>query len=62
MTVDTVSVAYPSLEELVERQEVIEDRIINYIKDNPEGRFNSINSNIKINKDSFILEIELLKD
>jgi hypothetical protein len=58
---DKISVAYSTIDELLERKEIIEDRVTNYIKDNPLVADTS-RSNIRISKDRFILEVELIKD
>lgn len=58
---DKISVAYSSLEDLLERQEVIEDRVTTFIEDNP-SICSIMRSTIRIGKGNYILEVELIKD
>lgn len=58
---DKISVSYSSIEELFNRQEVIEDRVIEFIEVNP-SICSTMNSTIRVGKDNYILEVELIKD
>lgn len=61
MTIDKISVSYPSLEDLMNRQPIVENRILNYIEDKPELG-NSVQSTIRVHKDKYILDVELIKE
>lgn len=60
MIVDNIAVTYLSLEQLIERQIVIEKRILDYLQTNPIA--DSIQSTIRIHEDKYILNVTLIKE
>lgn len=60
MIVDSISVPYSSFEDLLERQQVVEKRVLDYIEKHPIA--DNINSTVRIFKDKFILNIDLIKE
>ncbi len=60
MIIDKISVPYNSIEELIERQSHIENRITNYLIENPIA--DSIESTIRVHKNKYILDIALIKE
>lgn len=60
MIVDTISVSYDSLEELMERQTIIEKHIMDYV----EGKAiaDCYDTQIKMSDNRFYLTVNLIKD
>ena len=60
MIVDTISVSYSSMQELLERQEIIENTIADYIEDKELA--DSYESQIRISDDRYYLTVNIIKD
>lgn len=61
MIIDTIGTSYDSMEELIERQHIIEDRIEQYIQE--KGIANKYESTVTVSKDNrFYLSINLIQD
>lgn len=60
MVVDTISVSYDSMEELMERQKVIENTISKYITE--KNIASGYQSQIRVSEDRFFLTVNLIKD
>jgi len=61
MIIDTIGATYDSMEELIERQHIIEDRIQQYIED--KGIADRFESVITISRDNkYYLTVKLIAD
>jgi len=61
MIIDTIGTSYDSLEELMERQNIIEDKIEKYIEE--KGIADRYESTITISKDNrYYLSVKLIQD
>jgi len=61
MIIDTIGTSYDSMEELIERQHIIEDRIEQYIEE--KGIANKYESTVTVSKDNrFYLSINLIQE
>lgn len=60
MVVDTISVSYDSLEELMERQTVIEQTIMDYVDEKQIA--DRYDSQIRIDDNRYYLTVNLIKD
>lgn len=61
MIIDTIGTSYDSMEELLERQHIIEDKVQTYIEE--KGIADRYESTITISKDNrYYLSIKLIED
>lgn len=59
MVIDTISVSYDSMEELIDRQKIIEDHILDYIE--TKNIATGFESQVKISENRFYLTVNLIK-
>lgn len=60
MIIDNIAVSYNSLEELLSRQQYIENKVTTYLQTNPIA--DMIESTIRITNNKYILNIALIKE